>query len=104
MYNRFPVNPEFAQEFEERIRNRPRQVEQQPGFIRVQLLRPSTPTDPYIVLMLWESNEVFERWVKADSFTNAHAGPRQLAAAALRGPTQIEAYTVILDSVGANDS
>ena len=50
--NRFPVNPEYAEQFETRIKNRPRLVDKQEGFVRVQLLRPGAPEDPYIVLTM----------------------------------------------------
>jgi heme oxygenase (mycobilin-producing) len=97
--NRFYVKPEYAAQFEARIQNRPRLVEQQPGFIRVQLLRPMAPTDPYIVLTLWQSQADFEAWVKADTFTARHAGPRTLSADIFVRPNQVETFTVSLDSV-----
>lgn len=97
--NRFPVNPAYADKFETRIRNRPRQVERQPGFIRVQLLRPGGPEEPYVVLTFWESKADFEAWVKADAFTEKHAGRRTLSPEVFRGPNKVETFTVILDSL-----
>ena len=73
--NRFPVNPEYAEQFEARLRNRPRQVDQEQGFIQVQLLRPSQPDGAYIVLTVWESKAAFEAWANAGTFTEQHAGP-----------------------------
>ena len=99
--NRFPVNPAYAGQFEARIRQRPRQVEQQPGFIRVQLLRPDRPEEPYIVLTFWESKTDFETWVKADTFTEKHAGRRTLSPEVFRGPNKVERFDVILDSLSA---
>jgi len=99
--NRFPVNPDYAEQFETRIRNRPRHVEQQPGFIRVQLLRPSRPEEPYIVLTFWESKADFETWVKADTFTEKHAGWRTLSPDVFRGPNKVETFDLILDSFSA---
>ena len=96
--NRFPVKPEFADQFEARIRNRPGQVEKQPGFIRVQLLRPASVDDPYIVLTLWETQAHFEAWVNHPDFTRKHAGPRRLSKDIFRGPNHVETFTVILDS------
>ncbi len=97
--NRFYVKPEYAGQFETRIQNRPGQVEQQPGFIRVQLLRPTTPADPYIVLTLWQSQTDFEAWVKADTFTAHHAGPRTLSGDIFTRPNQVETFILILDSL-----
>jgi len=99
--NRFPVNPEYAEQFETRIRNRPQRVDQQPGFIRAQLLRPSQPDDPYIVLTVWASKANFETWIKADSFTEKHAGRRTLSPEVFRGPNKVESFEIILDSHSA---
>ena len=96
--NRFLVNPDYAEQFEARIRNRPGQVDQQPGFIRAQLLRPDQPGEPYIVLTMWESKAEFEAWVKADRFAERHAGRRTLAPEVFLGPNQVETFDVILDT------
>lgn len=96
--NRFPVNPDYAGQFETRIANRPRQVEQQPGFIRAQLLRPVQPGLPYIVLTMWQTQADFEAWVSAPDFAARHAGQRTLGGEALTGPNQIETFEVVLDS------
>ena len=96
--NRFPVNPDYAGQFERRIANRPRQVEQQPGFIRAQLLRPDQPNLPYIVLTVWQTRADFEAWVKTPDFMARHAGPRTLGGEVLSGPNQVETFEVILDS------
>lgn len=93
--NRFFVKPEFAAQFEARVQNRPRQVDQQPGFRRVQLLRPSNPDDPYIVLTVWETREQFEAWVKADTFTARHAGPRTLSADIFTRPNHVEIFEIL---------
>lgn len=92
--NRFFVKPEFAGLFETRIKNRPRQVDQQPGFVRAQLLRPENSTDPYIVLTIWESQAHFEAWVKADTFTASHAGLRTLSGDVFVQPNKVETFEV----------
>jgi heme-degrading monooxygenase HmoA len=96
--NRFPVNLDYAEQFETRIANRPRQVEKQPGFVRAQLLRPAQPDEPYIVLTVWESQADFEAWVKAPDFTAQHAGPRSLAGEVFTGPNKVETFEVVLDT------
>lgn len=50
--NRIPVNPDYADQFEERFTNRVREVDKMPGFVRNQVLRPAKPDDPYIILMM----------------------------------------------------
>ena len=100
--NRFPVNPKYAAQFEARLRNRPRQVELQPGFIRLQLLRPGDPGDPYVVLTVWESKGDFETWVKADTFAEKHAGQRTLPKETLLDKNKVETFEVILDTAAGH--
>ena len=38
--NRIYVKPDFTEEFEERFRNRVGQLEQQPGFVLMDVLKP----------------------------------------------------------------
>jgi heme-degrading monooxygenase HmoA len=93
--NRFFVKPEFAEQFETRIKNRPRQVEQQPGFVQVQFLRPKNFADPYVVLTIWQTQADFEAWVKADTFTASHAGPRTLSSDIFVQPNKVETFEVV---------
>lgn len=99
--NRFPVKPEYAKQFEDRVRNRPRRVDLQPGFVQAQLLRPDTPDAPYIVLTIWQTKADFEAWVNADTFTERHAGPRLLSKEIFSGPNKVETFDIILDSNSA---
>ena len=58
--NRIFVNPEYAEQFEERFRNRAHLVDGMPGFISNKVLRPQKKDHPYIVLTFWESHEHFK--------------------------------------------
>ncbi len=90
--NRFPVNPEYAETFETRVANRPRQVENRPGFIDVNILRPSNLDDPYIVMTRWQSKADYEAWVNDPEFTAKHAGKRTLTSEVFRGPNRVETF------------
>lgn len=57
--NRIPVNPDYTQEFETIFEERASLVDGMPGFIAFQLLRPTKPGDPYIVMTFWESKADF---------------------------------------------
>lgn len=96
--NRISVNPDFAADFEERFRTRAGMVDQMPGFISNQVLRPVNPGDPYIVLTFWESREQFEAWTKSDAFVQGHARSSTLPKDAFTGPSKLEVHEVISDS------
>ena len=73
--NRVPVKPEFHQEFEERFRRRAGEVEKQPGFVRMEILRPVAEDGMYIVLTHWQDKAAFEAWPRSDDFKAAHKNP-----------------------------
>ncbi len=97
--NRIPVNPEYAAQFEDRFRNRAGAVDQMPGFVRNQVLRPANPDDPYIVLTTWRSKADFDNWVNSEAFQQGHARSGTLPPEAFRGRPKLENFEVILDSV-----
>jgi heme-degrading monooxygenase HmoA len=96
--NRIFVNPAYAEQFEERFRNRAGEVDRMPGFIANQVLRPVNPGDPYIVLTYWRSRADFEAWVHSDAFAKGHARSGTLPREAFTGPNKLEIHEVILDS------
>lgn len=96
--NRVPVAEGWEEEFEARFRKRTGQVEKQPGFVRMQILKPTTPDTPYVVLTTWENKAAFEAWVDSDDFRAAHANP--MPKNAFQGQGGMEAFEVII-SVGA---
>lgn len=96
--NRIPVNPDYAEQFEERFRNRAGEVDKMKGFVRNQVLRPANAEDPYVVLTVWESQEDFENWVNSDAFRKGHAKSGTLPQEAFAGRSKLESFEVILDT------
>jgi heme-degrading monooxygenase HmoA len=96
--NRIFVNPDYAEAFEERFRNRARKVDTMPGFLFNQVLRPSMAGQPYVVLTFWETYEAFEAWTKSDAFREGHAKSGTLPKEAFSGGNVLEIHQVIQDS------
>lgn len=96
--NRIAVHAEYAEQFEARFLDRARLVDEMPGFISNQVLRPVTPGEPYIVLTLWNSREEFEAWTSSDAFVKGHARSGSLPREAFSGPNKLEVHEVIQDS------
>ena len=74
-------------DFEELWKSRDRSVEEQPGFVSLDVLKPgmilSMSAEPpkkqdntYHVLSRWESRGAFEAWVHSDAFRKGHSGER----------------------------
>jgi heme-degrading monooxygenase HmoA len=69
--NRIPVAEGREADFEKTFTERDRAVDLMPGFIDLQVLRP-TEGRTYVVLTRWKSREDFERWTQSDAFVAAH--------------------------------
>lgn len=73
--NRVPVAEGYEEMFEERFRNRAGQVEKQPGFVRMHILKPVSEQTPYVVMTYWEDAAAFHNWVGSKDFKIAHQNP-----------------------------
>ncbi len=96
--NRIFVNPEYADQFEERFRHRAGLVDKQAGFEENMVLRPTTEGEPYVVLSFWDSREQFEAWTKSDAFTKGHAQSGTLPKDVFTAPSKLEIHEVFLDT------
>ncbi|MDZ7703399.1 MAG: antibiotic biosynthesis monooxygenase [Trueperaceae bacterium] len=96
--NRIYVSPDYTEAFEARFRDRAGLVDQMPGFMFNQVLRPTKPDDPYVVLTYWESYEKFRAWVESDAFKEGHAKSGSLPPEAFPKRNQLEIHQVVMDS------
>jgi heme-degrading monooxygenase HmoA len=96
--NRIYVNPEYADAFEQRFRDRAGLVDKMPGFISNQVLRPVNAGDPYVVFTLWNSRDNFLNWVRSDEFVKGHAQSGTLPREAFSQSNVLEMHEVVLDS------
>jgi heme-degrading monooxygenase HmoA len=81
-------------ELERRFANRKHAVDNQPGFISFQLLRPVAGENRYFVLTHWEDDESFQAWRNGPA-VEAHGGERARPVAS--GATLLEFEVVDLD-------
>jgi heme-degrading monooxygenase HmoA len=100
--NRIPVAPGQEMAFEKRFEGRAGLVENHPGFIRLEILRPKSVelhghrmggSEYYVVLTYWKCEEDFVRWTQSEDFRTAHANrpPKEMFA----GPNVFEMHEVI---------
>jgi heme-degrading monooxygenase HmoA len=92
--NRVPVAEGFVEMFEQRFRERAGQIDKQPGFVQMQVLRPDSPDTPYLVQTTWIDKQAFEAWVGSDDFKLAHRNP--MPKEAFTGDGKIERFEVII--------
>ena len=94
--NRVPVAAGYEAMFEERFQKRAGQIDKQPGFVRMQILKPDSEGVPYVVLTTWQDKTSFEAWVGSDDFKLAHSNP--MPKEAFDGEGKIEMHEVIIDA------
>ena len=92
--NRVPVAKGWEDTFEERFRKRAGQIDRQPGFVSMQILKPQTENTPYVVLTTWRDKAAFDGWVGSDDFKLAHSNP--MPREAFDGEGKLEMHDVII--------
>ncbi len=100
--NRVFVKQQYSQEFEHRFNNRAGQINQQPGFVLMEVLKPQSEKTPYVVLTHWKDEQAFQNWVRSEDFKIAHQNPMPKDAFLDGGG--MEQYEVIISSNDNNKS
>ncbi len=72
--NAIDVPPGAGEELEKRFAARARAVENSPGFLGFELLRPVAGENRYFVYTRWESEQAYQDWA-AGPARAAHAAP-----------------------------
>lgn len=94
--NRVPVAAGWEETFEERFRQRAGQIDQQSGFLRMEVLKPQSDDTPYVVLTTWKDKASFDNWVGSEDFKLAHSNP--MPREAFAGEGKLEMHEVIVAS------
>ncbi len=108
--NRLQVSPGFEDELVERFEKRAGQIETEPGFVRMVVLRPifrrknrksgeweeTSNVQVFQIQTWWQDEEAFWNWTKSESFRAAHAektNPEMYS-----GPASMEIHDVAIDA------
>lgn len=81
-------------ELEERFASRHGSVDDAPGFLGFELLRPTSGEERYFVITKWETEEAFQAWASGPA-KEAHAGEDKKPVAT--GASLLE-FEVVLES------
>ena len=82
-------------ELEKRFAARAREVDNQPGFLGFELLRPIKGETRYFVVTHWESDEAFQNWVKSAAFTRGHVQARADSTGAVAHGSAVMEFEVV---------
>jgi heme oxygenase (mycobilin-producing) len=86
---------------ERHFRERSRLVDDFPGFLYLQLLRPEAGDATHTFLTAWESRDAFRSYMRSDE--HAHSHSREPADIMARTAVRHEAYEVMMDSRRARE-
>src|SRR5256885_16869938 len=90
--NRLQVAKGHEEEFEKRFEGRARLVENMPGFVRLEILRP-VKSDYYIVLTHWRDEASFRAWTDSGEVKEAHR--KRPPSERFAGPNGFQMHEVI---------
>ena len=85
-------------ELERHFRERSRLVDEFPGFLYLQLLRPESGDASHAFLTAWEDREAFRRYMRSGEHAVSHS--REPAEIMARTEVRHHAYEVLIDSRG----
>jgi heme-degrading monooxygenase HmoA len=81
---------------ERHFRERSRLVDDFPGFLYLQLLRPQGGPASHVFLTAWESRQAFGEYMRSDEHQRSHS--REPAEIMARTSVRHEAFEVLMDS------
>ena len=70
--NRISVRPDYVNRFEELFLSRAHAIDRLPGFVSMNVLRPTSEGEPYLVVSHWENEEQFTAWTRSPEFLEGH--------------------------------
>ena len=70
--NYIDCKPHYKERFEELFKSRAKQIDTMPGFIDMQVLRPSKEGDAYLIVSHWKDEASFKDWTRSETFLEGH--------------------------------
>ncbi len=70
--NYIQCEADYKARFEELFASRAHAIDTMPGFVDMQVLKPNTENDPYLIVSFWESEESFKTWTTSPAFIEGH--------------------------------
>ena len=70
--NYIACKPDYADRFEQLFKTRAKAIDRLPGFIDMQVLKPTDGEGDYLVVSRWNAKEDFDAWVGSPEFLEGH--------------------------------
>lgn len=63
---------DYKGRFEELFASRAHAIDRMPGFVDMQVLKPQSGSDAYLIVSHWDSEEAFKTWTSSPEFIEGH--------------------------------
>jgi len=70
--NYITCKEEYKARFEELFSSRARAIDRMPGFLDMEVLKPSGNGDVYLIVSHWDNADAFKNWTKSPEFIEGH--------------------------------
>ncbi|HEX2786539.1 MAG TPA: antibiotic biosynthesis monooxygenase [Ignavibacteria bacterium] len=70
--NYITCDKEYVERFEHLFTTRARAIDRIPGFISMEVLKPNSSNDNYLIVSHWENGDAFKNWTKSPEFLEGH--------------------------------
>lgn len=70
----FVIANDMVKEVQEAFRNRPRLVDQAPGFVRMEVFSPQENPQEFCLMTCWTDEHSFKTWYKSHQYHDSHVG------------------------------
>ncbi len=70
--NYIDCTPDYQNRFEELFKSRAHAIDRMSGFQFMNVLKPSQPSEPYLIVSFWDSEECFKSWTNSPEFIEGH--------------------------------
>lgn len=92
--SRFTVANDTHEAVAEALRNRPHEVDDTPGFVRMEVWNTEANSREFCIVTWWENSESFTAWHRSHAFKDAHRGmPKGLRL--VSGSNRIEQFSFL---------
>jgi heme oxygenase (mycobilin-producing) len=71
--NYINCTPNYRERFEYLFGTRAKAIDNMPGFIDMQVLKPAKEGDAYLIISYWETETAFKTWTQSEAFLKGHA-------------------------------
>lgn len=72
--SKFVVDNNIQEEVRKAFINRPHLVDNEPGFVRMEVLNPLDKAEEFMLITYWQDEASWKQWFKSHAYKESHKG------------------------------